>query len=116
MAMDEEFPILESVYRFSQTEDHTGLILPKTLQAPHPRHLRLFNAALPIGSPLLTTTMGLVSLTLIDIAPSTTPAQFVAFSNAQLEGAGNPFPHSSPQRWSFEEVVGYPSHDTCHTS
>jgi hypothetical protein len=35
MAMDEEFPILESVYRFSQTEDHTGLILPKTLQAPH---------------------------------------------------------------------------------
>ena len=41
-----------------------------TFLAPHLRHLYLWPAALPIGSPLLTTTAGLVTLVLADIPPS----------------------------------------------
>jgi hypothetical protein len=69
--MDEPFLILERLYIWSRTEDDRGLVLPITFQAPHLRHLHLFLAALPIGSPLLTTTVGLVTLTLYDIPPFT---------------------------------------------
>jgi hypothetical protein len=62
--MDEQFPILERLYIFSRTEDDTTLVLPRTFQAPHLRHIRLWDAALPIGSPLLTSSAGLVSLKL----------------------------------------------------
>jgi hypothetical protein len=46
------------------------LILPKSFRAPHLRHLKLWNFALPMGSPLLTTAVGLVTLSLVDISPS----------------------------------------------
>jgi hypothetical protein len=68
--MDEQFPILEHAYIWSQTKDNGSLVLPRTFQAPHLRHLWLSGAALPIRSPLLTTTVGLVSLRLYDIPPS----------------------------------------------
>ncbi|KAI0253251.1 hypothetical protein BJV78DRAFT_223346 [Lactifluus subvellereus] len=62
--MDGQFPILERLYILSSDED---VVLPRTFQAPHLRHLYLWGAALPIGSPLLTTTVGLVTLILRDI-------------------------------------------------
>ncbi|KAI0246812.1 hypothetical protein BJV78DRAFT_1286045 [Lactifluus subvellereus] len=69
--MDEQFPILERMYIWSQTEgDRSLALLPRTFQAPHLRHLELWPAALPIGSPFLTTAVGLVTLTLEDIPPS----------------------------------------------
>ena len=68
--MDEQFPILERFYIASQTEGDTSLVLPRTFQAPHLRHFFLFHVALPIGSPLLTTAVGLVSLWLDHIPPS----------------------------------------------
>ena len=68
--MDEEFPILERMYIWSRTEGDRSLVLPRTFQAPHLRHIGLLRAALPIRSPLLTTTVGLVSLMLIEIPPS----------------------------------------------
>ncbi|KAI0247543.1 hypothetical protein BJV78DRAFT_909302 [Lactifluus subvellereus] len=69
--MDNHFPILERLYIQSlQFGDNTSLVLPRTFQAPHLRHLSLSHAALPIGSPLLTTTLGLVTLELGDIPPS----------------------------------------------
>ena len=68
--MDEQFPILERMYIWSRTEGDRSLVLPRTFQAPHLRHLGLWPAALPIGSPLLTTTVGLVTLWLLDIPPS----------------------------------------------
>ncbi|KAI0246811.1 hypothetical protein BJV78DRAFT_97603 [Lactifluus subvellereus] len=68
--MDKQFPILECLYIGSRTEGDTSLLLPRTFQAPHLRHLALWRAALPIESPVLTTTVGLVSLWLIDIPPS----------------------------------------------
>ena len=71
-AMDEEYPILEYLIIWPPSEDRsTVLILPETLQAPHLRHLTLVGFALPIGSRLLTTAVGLVTLCLVMNDPST---------------------------------------------
>ncbi|KAI9512947.1 hypothetical protein F5148DRAFT_559957 [Russula earlei] len=70
MAIDEEFPMLEYLYIGPSTKHDTSLILPKTLQAPHLRHLILYNFTFPIGSPFLTTIPALVTLSLNDILPS----------------------------------------------
>ena len=68
--MDEQFPILERLYIVSGTVGDRSLVLPRTFQAPHLRHLFLWPAALPIGAQLLLNTVGLVTLTLLDIPPS----------------------------------------------
>jgi hypothetical protein len=72
--MDEEYPILKYLVIVLPLEDvNTILIFPETLQAPDLRHvrLRLRGFALRIGSPLLTAAMGLVSLHLVMVHPST---------------------------------------------
>ncbi|KAI0255458.1 hypothetical protein BJV78DRAFT_674476 [Lactifluus subvellereus] len=43
--MDEQFPILERLY-ISSTEHDRSLVLPRTFQAPHLRHLGMWRAAL----------------------------------------------------------------------
>jgi hypothetical protein len=70
-AMDKEFPMLESLSIVSRTEDSTDLVLPTTFDAPHLCRLKLLHTALPVESPLLTTTVNLVILLLIDIPPHT---------------------------------------------
>ena len=71
-AMDEEYPFLEYLIIAPPLEDtSTVLRLPETLQAPHLRHLTLEGFALPIGSRLLTTAVGLVTLCLFITDPST---------------------------------------------
>jgi hypothetical protein len=71
-AMGDEYPILEFLVIELPVEDEsTILIFPETLQAPHLRSLWLRGFALPIGSPLLTTAVGLVTLSLIMVHPST---------------------------------------------
>ena len=71
-AMDEEYPFLEYLIIGPPDEDRsTVLTLPETLQAPHLRHLTLIGFALPIGSRLLTTAVGLVTLGLRMNDPST---------------------------------------------
>jgi hypothetical protein len=67
--MDEEYPNLEYLIIGPPNEDRSS-ILPETLQAPNLRHLTLIGFALPIGSRLLTTAVGLVSLCLIMNNPS----------------------------------------------
>ena len=72
--MDEEYPILGYLIIVLPHEDvNTILIFPETLQAPDLRHirLRLRGFALRIGSRLLTAAMGLVSLHLVMVHPST---------------------------------------------
>ena len=70
--MDDEYPILEHLIIWHSGEDKTTtLTFPKTLEAPHLRHLTLMSFALPIGSPLLTNAVGLVTLCLGIINPST---------------------------------------------
>ncbi|KAI0245110.1 hypothetical protein BJV78DRAFT_669012 [Lactifluus subvellereus] len=73
MAMDGQFPTLALLCIWSRTKGDTSLMLPKTFEAPQLHHLLLFRAALPIGSLLLTTTVGLVTLELLNIPP---PAYF----------------------------------------
>jgi len=70
MALEDEFPILEFLYTGPPTKKNISLILPKSFRAPHLRHLILTNFALPIGSPVLTPTVGLVTLSLDHISPS----------------------------------------------
>jgi len=67
-ATDDEFPILDYLYIRPPTKEDTSLILPRALRAPHLRHLILRNFAFP--SSLLTTTTGLVTLSLQWVHPS----------------------------------------------
>ena len=71
-AMDQEFPILEYLILMPPPGDKSTILkLPETLQAPHLRHLTLVDWALPIGSRLLTTAVGLVTFCLVINDPST---------------------------------------------
>jgi hypothetical protein len=69
-ALDGEFPILEYLYLASPTKHDTRLMLPQTFRAPLLRHLILGNFASLVGSLLLTTAVGLVTLSLQKIHPS----------------------------------------------
>ena len=72
LAMDEECPILEFLHIMHPIEDNTTISrFPETFQAPRLRHLTLRSFALPIGSRLLTTAVGLVTLNLVMVHPST---------------------------------------------
>jgi hypothetical protein len=72
VAIDEEYPILEYlVIMHIIKDDSTIFKFPETLQAPHLRHLALFGFALPVGSRLLTTATGLITLSLVMGDPST---------------------------------------------
>ena len=72
MAIDGEYPMLEYLIMDPSTMDEsTALILPEALQTPHLRHLTLRGFALPsVGYRLLTTAMGLVTLSLSVDHPS----------------------------------------------
>jgi len=63
-AIDGEFPMLEYLYFTRPSEYSTSLILPETFQAPRLRHLLMMGIVFPIGSPLLMTHVGLVTLSL----------------------------------------------------
>jgi hypothetical protein len=65
VVIDEEYPVLEYLIMLPSIQDRsTALMFPTTFQAPHLRHLTLNGFALPIGSRLLTTAVGLVTLIL----------------------------------------------------
>jgi hypothetical protein len=70
MVMDGQFPILEHLYVVCQPGGPTILVFPRTFQAPNLCHLGLVMVSLPIGSPLLTTMAGLVTLKLMRILAS----------------------------------------------
>jgi hypothetical protein len=70
-AINGEYPMLEYLIMTPSVEDQsTALVLPETFQAPHLRHLLLKGFTLPIGSQLLTTAMGIVTLILSIEHPS----------------------------------------------
>jgi len=70
VALDNEFPMLKWLYIRPSTELVTNLVLPKSFSAPHLCHLRLSNFVFPIGTPLLTSAVGIVTLSLDAISPS----------------------------------------------
>ena len=63
MAIGNEFPVLEYLVIATDGEDVNTLVFSETIQAQHLRHLVLSGVA-PIGSRLLTTAVGLVTLCL----------------------------------------------------
>jgi hypothetical protein len=72
VAMDDEYPILEYLIIALPLEDESSIFqFPETLQAPNLRHIYLEGFTLPIGSRLLTTAVGLVTLCLFMDHPST---------------------------------------------
>ena len=67
-ALHDEFPMLEYLYLAASTPPHnTSLILSHTFRAPQLCHLVMRNFAFTIGSPLLLTPVGLVTLSLQQI-------------------------------------------------
>ena len=70
VAIDGEFPILECLIVLSLAKGSTVLMLPETLQAPHLRHLALFDFACPIQPRLHPTAASLVTLFLVINHPS----------------------------------------------
>ena len=61
--IEDEYPILEYLFIMHPDQDVSSiLIFPETFQAPHLRHIILNDFAFPIGSRLLTTPAGLVTL------------------------------------------------------
>ena len=72
VAMDDEYPILEYLIIARPLEDNTSICqFPETLEVPNLRHLLLQGFALPMGSRLLTSAVGLVTLGLLMVHPST---------------------------------------------
>lgn len=71
--MDDEFPMLEYMHIAPPTKHCTHLILPPKFEAPKLRHIVLYHFASPIGSPLLASAVGLSTLLLRWIHPSTYP-------------------------------------------
>jgi hypothetical protein len=74
VAINEEYPILEFLILASLEQGDTVqsvLMLPEALQAPHLRHLLLGGFSLPIGFRLLTTAVGLITICLAILHPST---------------------------------------------
>ncbi|KAH9981813.1 hypothetical protein BJV74DRAFT_989298 [Russula compacta] len=69
MAINANFPILEYLYIMPSTRPSSILILSKTFQAPHLRHLILMNPIISMRSRLLTSTTGLVTLSLERVDP-----------------------------------------------
>ena len=70
-AIEDEYSILEYLFIMHLDEDVSSiLIFPETFQAPHLRHIILNDFALPIGSRLLTTPVGVVTLFLYIDYPS----------------------------------------------
>ena len=68
MAIDDEFPKLEFFYiarSFDSSEEYSALVLPDKFRAPRLRHLILFSLSLSIQSPVITTALGLVTLSLL---------------------------------------------------
>ena len=71
ITMDGEYPVLEYLILSPSEDEVTALMFPDTLQVPHLRQLALIDFTLPIGSQLLTTAVGIVTLGLFWTHPST---------------------------------------------
>jgi hypothetical protein len=121
VALDDEYPILEYVIVGLPFEDRSSIFqFPETLQAPNLRHLYLEGFTLPTGCRLLTTAVGLVTLHLIMVHPSTyfhpnILLRWLSFM-PQLETLMVYFRFPVPNRGCRKATHAYANHDTHHTS
>jgi len=71
VTMNKEFPMLEHLdISLRQDDSNVTFTLPETFRAPRLRHLLLWNFAFSITSPILTTSTGLITLSLEGISAS----------------------------------------------
>ena len=123
VAMDDEYPILEYLIIPRPVEDESSISqFPETLQAPNLRHLYLDGFALPMGSRLLTTSVGLVTPYLWMVHPSTyfhpnTLLQWLLFM-PQLETLFVCFSYPVPNHDAERQLTHTPItiHNTYNTS
>jgi hypothetical protein len=101
MAIDGELPILEYLVMATGEKDDATLVLPDTIQAPHLRSLVLVGVAPQIGSRLLTTAAGLVTLCFFMDGPST-----YLNPNSLLQWIS-----SLPQLETLVIIITFPNHD-----
>lgn len=113
IALGKRFPMLEYLYVATLTDEIPNLVLPETFQAPQLRHLTLTDFALPITSPSLTTAMGLVTLWLSEIPPSSyfRPSAFLRHFSfmPQLETLGILFHSPAPGHEDEEKLFHTPN-------
>jgi hypothetical protein len=111
-AMDGQFPILERPFMLPLSHDNMSLMLPTRFQAPRLLMLSLSDAVLPVRSPLLTTTVGLVELELWDmpLLASLRPSNLVArlTSLPQLERLAIGFKSPVPTRDAESQLLHIP--------
>ena len=112
-SIDKEFPILEHLCIDPLTYNDDGLVLPKTFRAPNLCHLVPLNCALPAGSTLLSTTTGLITLSLNSIPPSVSwyPTDLLhrVSSMPQLRTLGISFCFATPNLDVGRRVVNKPN-------
>jgi len=108
VALDKKFHILESLYIRPPVKQTMSLTLPKSFRAPQLRHLKLSNFPFPIGSPLLTSAIGLVTLSIDDTSPFVYYHPNDLFRQLsqmpQLESLGIAFHYPSPN-WEVERAL-----------
>ena len=112
VAIDGEFPMLESLFLWNPANINRSLIFPKTFQAPHLRCLILDDIVYPIGSPSITTAVGLVTLMLsIPPSPYISPYQFLLWLSLfpQLETLGIGFFSPIPTHDVERQLLHMPS-------
>jgi hypothetical protein len=98
ITMDGDYPVLEYLILSPSDDEVTALMFPDTLQAPRLRQLALIHFAIPIGSQLLTTAVGIVALGLFWTHPSTDfQFQWISFM-PQLETLTIFFESPAPER------------------
>jgi hypothetical protein len=117
MAIDEEYPVLE--YLILESPKKAALMLPETLQGPHLRRIVLTGFALPTGSQLLTTAVGLVTRTCYEPPIRLLPAKYsalMAFVHATAGDSFNGLFIPCFQPLCGEATHDYTDHDTCHAS
>jgi len=111
-ALGNEFPVLEWLYIQPPVKQDRSLVLPESFRAPRLRHLKLSSFAFPTGSPLLTTAVGLVTLSLDHISPSvySHPNDLVhrLSQMPQLETLGIAFHSPVPNRDVKQELLHKP--------
>jgi hypothetical protein len=114
VTMDNEFPMLEHLdISLRKDDSNVTFTLPETFRAPRLRHLLLWNFAFSITSPILTTSTGLITLSLEGISASAyfSPSDLLKqlSSMPQLETLGISFYYPIPNTDARSQLLQMPT-------
>ena len=114
VTMNNEFPMLEHLdISLRKDDSNVTFTLPETFRAPRLRHLLLWNFAFSITSPILTTSTGLITLSLEGISASAyfSPSDLLKqlSSMPQLETLGISFYYPIPNTDARSQLLQMPA-------